>query len=57
MKSTFYEHQQYAQGFGLPAQFGRLSADDRLNCRLNEFRRMRVVAPKSERQTATLDQK
>jgi hypothetical protein len=57
MKSTFYEHQQYAQGFGLPAQFGRLSADDRLNCGLNEFRRMRVVAPKSERQTATLDQK
>jgi hypothetical protein len=37
--------------------FGYPSVGDRLNCESRESREMCVVAPKGERQTATLDQK
>jgi hypothetical protein len=47
----------YLLGFGLLTQFGHPSMGDRLNYESSEFQGMRVVAPKSERQTATLNQK
>jgi hypothetical protein len=47
----------YLLEFGLLTQFGRLSTDDRPNCESSEFLGTRAVAPKSERQTMTLDQK
>jgi hypothetical protein len=47
----------YLPGFGLLAQFGHPSAGDRPNCESSEFRGTCAVAPKSERETATLDQK
>jgi hypothetical protein len=39
------------------ALFGHLSAGDKLNYGSSEFREKHAVAPKSEQQTATLDQK
>jgi hypothetical protein len=47
----------YLLGFGLLTQFSHPSMGDRLNYESSEFQGMRVVAPKSERQTATLNQK
>jgi hypothetical protein len=47
----------YLPRFGWLIQFGHLSAGDRPNCESTEFRGTRAVAPKSERQTMTLDQK
>jgi uncharacterized membrane protein (GlpM family) len=47
----------YLPEFGLLAQFGHSSADDGSNCESSESRWMHTVAPKSERQTMTLDQK
>jgi hypothetical protein len=47
----------YPSGFGLLAQFGRLSVDGRANCGSNESQEMCEVAPKSERQTTTPDQR
>jgi hypothetical protein len=39
----------YPPGFGLLAQFGHLSVDDRPNCGSNESQEMRAVASKSDR--------
>jgi hypothetical protein len=39
----------YLPGFGLLAQFGHPSTDDRLNCGSNESLGMGVVAPKIKR--------
>jgi hypothetical protein len=47
----------YPPEFGLLTQFGCLSLDDRPNCESSESQGMREVAPKSERQTTTLNQK
>jgi hypothetical protein len=47
----------YPPGFGLLTRFGRPSVDDKSNYGSNESPGMRVVAPKSERQTMALDQK
>jgi hypothetical protein len=47
----------YSQNFGLLTQFGRPSVDDRPNCGSNKFWGMHAVAPKSEWQTTTLDQR
>jgi hypothetical protein len=47
----------YPPGSGLLILFGRPSADDRLNYKSNESPGMHAAAPKSERQTATLDQR
>jgi hypothetical protein len=47
----------YLPRFGSLAQFGYPSTGDRLNYESNESRGTRAVAPKSERQIATLDQK
>jgi hypothetical protein len=38
----------YLQEFDCLAQFGNPSADDRSNCRSNEFRGTHTVAPKSK---------
>jgi hypothetical protein len=46
-----------APGFGLLTQFGYPYADDKPNCKSNESLGMRVVALKSEQQTATPDQR
>jgi hypothetical protein len=47
----------YLQEFGLLAQFGRPSMDDRLNYGSNDFRGTCAIAPKSEQQSVTLDQR
>jgi hypothetical protein len=47
----------YPLGFGLLAQFGRLSTDDRLNYGSNESLGAHTVAPKNERQTSTIDRR
>jgi hypothetical protein len=47
----------YLPEFGLLAQFGHPSRGDRLNYPSSESRRTGAAGPKSERQTATLDQK
>jgi hypothetical protein len=47
----------YPPGFYLLVQFGRPSANDRLNYGLNESLGTHAVAPKNERQTTTLDQR
>jgi hypothetical protein len=47
----------YLLEFGLLAQFGHLSAGDRLKCGSSESRGTHAIAPKSDRQTMTLDQK
>jgi hypothetical protein len=47
----------YPRGFGSLAQFGYPSMDDRSNYGSNESRGTRAVAPKSDRQTTTLDQR
>jgi hypothetical protein len=47
----------YLWVFGWLAQFGHLSAGDRPNCRSDGFRGTRAVAPKSKRQTASLDRR
>jgi hypothetical protein len=47
----------YLLGFGLLAQFSHSSVGDRPNCESSEFRGTHTVAPKSKRQTVTLDQK
>jgi hypothetical protein len=48
---------RYPPGFGLLAQFGCPSADGRPNYGSNESQEMHAVAPKSERQTTTPDQR
>jgi hypothetical protein len=45
----------YLSEFDLLSQFGHPSVGDRLNYESSESQRMCAVAPKSERQTATLD--
>jgi hypothetical protein len=47
----------YPLEFGLLTQLGHPFAGDRLNCGLSEYQGTCVVPPKSERQTATLDQR
>jgi hypothetical protein len=47
----------YLLGFGLLTQFGHPSVGDRLNYESSDSRGTRAVAPKSERQTVTLNQK
>jgi hypothetical protein len=47
----------YLPEFDLLSQFGHPSAGDRPNYGSSESRGTRVVAPKTERQTATLDRK
>jgi hypothetical protein len=47
----------YLLEFDLLPQFSRPSTDDRLNCESSESLGMHAVAPKSEWQTATLNQK
>jgi hypothetical protein len=47
----------YLRVFGCLAQFDHLFAGDRSNYGLGEFRGMRAVAPKSERQTMNLGRK
>jgi hypothetical protein len=47
----------YLPEFGLLVQFGHPSMSDMPNCESSESRGTRAVAPKSERQTATLNQK
>jgi hypothetical protein len=44
----------YLQVFGLLTQFGHLSAGDRPNYGLDEFRGTHAVGPKNERQTMNL---
>jgi hypothetical protein len=46
----------YLQGFVWLAQFGHLFVGDRLNCGSIESRGIPAVAPKTEQQTANLDQ-
>jgi hypothetical protein len=47
----------YPPGFGLLTQFDHPPVGDRPNYRLSESRGIRAVAPKSEQQTVTLDQR
>jgi hypothetical protein len=47
----------YPQGFGSLAQFGHPTVDGRLNYGSNESQGTREVAPKSEQQTVTLNQR
>jgi hypothetical protein len=47
----------YLPKFGLLTQFGRTSTGDRPNFESSEFRGTCEVAPKNERQIATLDKK
>jgi hypothetical protein len=47
----------YLPKFCLRAQFGDPSAGDRPKCESSEFRGTRAVAPKSDRQTVTLNQR
>jgi hypothetical protein len=47
----------YPLGFGLLAQFGRPSTDDRPNYGSNQSQEMHAVALKSERQTVTPDRR
>jgi hypothetical protein len=47
----------YPPGFGLLAQFGHPSMDDRSNYGSNESLVTHEVAPKRKRQTVTLDQR
>jgi hypothetical protein len=47
----------YLPGFGLLTPFDRSSTGDRPKCESIEFRGLRVVAPKREQQTVTLDLK
>jgi hypothetical protein len=47
----------YPIGFGLLAQFGRPSMDDRLNNGSNESLGAHAVTPKNERQILTIDRR